>query len=64
MLNSDLEGRVPHGAYSRFITELLRTHFEERELDVTPFIDAEAPAEIYKVRGDPVTLELLRRRLA
>ena len=29
-LYSDLEGRVPHGAYSRFLIDLLQVHFSER----------------------------------
>jgi hypothetical protein len=61
-LNSDVEGRVPHGAYSRFLTELLRQHFEQGELDLAPYLGV--PAGIYTVRGDAVTLEILQRRLA
>lgn len=28
---SQLEGRVPHGAYSRLISQLLREHFDSKE---------------------------------
>jgi hypothetical protein len=36
-LFSELENRVPHGGYARFFETLLRRHFEEGALDLTPF---------------------------
>lgn len=30
-LFSELEGRVPHGAYSKFIEELIRDHFRKEQ---------------------------------
>lgn len=37
-LFSELEGRVPHGAYSRFLLDLLQVHFAEQALDLAPFV--------------------------
>ena len=61
-LNSDLEGRVPHGAYSRFLVELLRQHFDQAELDLGERFGA--PPGIYLVRGEPATIALLGRELS
>ena len=36
-LYSDLEGRVPHGAYSRCLIDLLQMHFAERSLDLAAY---------------------------
>lgn len=63
-LNSDLEGRVPHGAWSRFLSELIKAHFEESTLDLAPFAGPEIPAGIYTVRGAPETLRILERKLS
>lgn len=62
-LNSDLEGRVPHGAYSKFLSELLRNHFEEGTLDLSPFLGPDIPAGIYLVRGPRETIDALERIL-
>ena len=63
-LNSDLEGRVPHGAYSRFFSDLLRAHYEEAQLDLGQFLAADIPAGVYVVRGPSATIEALKRILA
>ena len=63
-LNSDLEGRVPHGAYSRFLSELLRAHFEQSEIDLAQYLGPEIPPGIYVLRGPIETIEALRRILA
>lgn len=62
-LNSDLEGRVPHGAYSRFLTDILRERFDEAQLDLAPFLHPESPSGTYVVRGEPATIQLLEQRL-
>lgn len=30
-LYSDIEGRVPHGAWSKFLTELVREHYRRKD---------------------------------
>jgi hypothetical protein len=60
-LYSELEGRVPHGAFSRFMINLLRAHFTEQELDLAPWTGV-APGA-YVLHGSPETLEALRRLL-
>lgn len=58
-LHSDLEQRVPHGAYSRFFSQLLREHYEHAELDLAEYVP-QLPADLYVVRGDPETIRALR----
>ena len=36
-LYSDLEGRIPHGAQSSFITTLIRNHFDEIDTKTQTF---------------------------
>ena len=54
LLFSELEGRVPQGAYQTFFTRLLREYFESNELDLTPYGLAGM-----SVRGNPYTLAKL-----
>lgn len=61
-LYSDLEGRVPHGAYSRFLVELLRRHFAEQSLDLAPWLGA--PAGAFVVSGNPETIIRLKEILS
>jgi hypothetical protein len=61
-LYSELEGRVPHGAYSRFLIDLLQQHFATRQLDLAPF--ASTPPGACIVKGSPETLAMLERALA
>ena len=61
-LNSDLEGRVPHGAYSRFLVELLRQHFDQAELDLGSRFGG--PPGIYLIRGEAATIALLEKDLS
>lgn len=58
---SDLEQRVPHGAYSRFITDLLRLYFTEKRLDLAPYVGSEPGALI--VNGSPQAIERLKSAL-
>jgi len=37
-LYSELEGRIPHGAYSRHLTDLLRAQFAGKSLDLAPWV--------------------------
>lgn len=60
-LYSELEGRVPHGKYSEFFSELLRKHFNETELDLAPYL-GKLPGEV-TVRGDKFSLALLIKKL-
>ncbi len=62
-LNSDLEGRVPHGAYSRFLAELLRDYFNTKAVDIGPRVNPDFPPGVYLLRGDAATIELLERTL-
>lgn len=60
-LYSDLEGRVPHGAYSRFMIDLLQVHFSEQSLDLAPYVGS-LPGTL-QVTGTPEAIEALTRRL-
>lgn len=60
-LFSELEGRVPHGAYSRFLVELLRQHFAAEFLDLAAYRDA--PAGVFVVSGTPETVKQLKEIL-
>ena len=62
MLVSELEGRVPLGAYSELFIQLLRAHFEHEDLDLSPFSGAQPGTLI--VRGPPQAIQLLRRLLS
>lgn len=63
-LYSELEGRVPHGAYSRFLTELIREHFASRVIDIGPRIDPNLPVGVFLLRGEADALELLEKVLS
>jgi len=54
---SDLEARVPHGAYSRFLTDLLRLYFTEKRLDLAPYLGSEPGA--LTITGSPQAVEQL-----
>lgn len=60
-LFSEVEGRVPKGAYQRLLTKLLTQFFEGRTLDLAPYVSA--LPEVYVVSGTPQTLEVLKTRL-
>ena len=60
-LYSELEGRVPHGAYSRFLIDLLRMHFMRKQLDLAPWLNT-APGA-FVVGGAGEAIEQLQRRL-
>ena len=60
-LYSDLEMRVPHGAYSRFLSELIRGFFAAERLDLAPFANSDVGAFI--VSGSPQALAVLKATL-
>lgn len=61
ILYSELEGRVPYGAYSRFLIDLLRGHLTAERLDLAPFTGA-APGALC-VQGSPESITQLRQLL-
>ena len=60
-LYSELEGRVPHGAYSRFMIDLLRGHFTAAVLDLAPFA-ASIPGA-FVIQGSPEAVAVLKKLL-
>ena len=60
-LFSDLEQRVPHGAFSAFLTDRIREYFAHQHLDLAPFIGSESGALI--VSGTPEAIQALRSAL-
>ena len=60
-LYSDLEGRVPHGAYSKFFAERIREFLGRRELDLAPYANVDEGAAI--VSAPVETISLLQRLL-
>lgn len=61
LLISDSSGKVPYGAYQELFTGLLRQLFEEKDLDLGPFLDALPGQHI--VRGRVGTLDALLTHL-
>lgn len=61
-LYSELEGRVPHGAYSRFLVDLIKTHFSGKELELSPYIPNAAPGA-FVVRGAADAILALKYQL-
>ena len=60
-LYSELEMRVPHGAYSRFMIDLLQLYFAQRQLDLAPYVGTEPGA--CTVAGSPESIAILTKRL-
>ena len=58
-LYSELEGRIPKGAYQQFLMDRIRDFFDTVSLDVGVFADK--PSAI--VRGSPETIQLLEQLL-
>jgi len=61
-LYSELEGRVPFGAYQRFFSELLRERFSGKSLDLAPYIPDASP-DAFVVRGEVPAILALRYHL-
>jgi len=60
-LHSDLEGRVPYGAYSSFFAERIREFFSHKHLDLAPWLNCEPGAFI--VSGSPEAIRQLKSAL-
>lgn len=60
-LYSDLELRVPHSAYSRFLTDRIREYFTQTHLDLAPYVGA--PTGSYVVSGSPEAMQALKQKL-
>lgn len=60
-LFSELEGRVPHGAYQRFFSERLVEHFSSKALDLSPYLGTDPGVAV--IRGKPEVLEALKNHL-
>lgn len=57
-LFSDVEGRVPKGAYQRLLVELLNQYFDNKALDLSPYIGVLPGTHI--VKGSPHTIGILK----
>lgn len=60
-LYSELEQRVPLGAYSRFLTDLIRQHFTVGHLDLAPFLGTTPGAFI--ISASPEAIAALEAHL-
>ena len=60
-LFSEMEGRVPLGAYQAFLSERIEEFFRQRSLDLAPF--AGCDPGLFLVWGSPTTLTVLERAL-
>ena len=60
-LYSELEGRIPHGAYSRFLVDLIRGYFANGHLDLAAWTSATPGA--FVVRGSPEAVKALEKVL-
>lgn len=56
-LYSEAEGRVPHGAYSRFLSARIREYFTQRQLDLAPLVGT--PPGAFFISGTSEALEQL-----
>ena len=61
-LYSELEGRVPFGAYQKFLVDLLRLHFRGKELELSPYIPNAVPGA-FIVKGPVDAILALKYRL-
>lgn len=57
-LFSDLEGRVPHGEYSRWLSQRIRDYFSEIPFDLALLIPS-CPPGVFLLRGDAKAVEVL-----
>jgi hypothetical protein len=60
-LYSDLEHRVPYGAFSRFLIDLLQGFFAAKHLDLAPYVSSDPGA--FLVSGTPEAIAALRAKL-
>jgi len=60
-LFSELEGRVPHGAYQKFLVEIINQYFDSRHLDLAPYLGTLPTVAV--IRGAPMVIDLLKDKL-
>lgn len=60
-LYSPVEGCVPRGAYQDWLCARIREWFDDKTLDLSPFI-GELPG-VHVVKGSPATLKVLLQTL-
>lgn len=60
-LFSEVEGRIPTGAYKRFFETQIRKFFSFRQLDLAPFVGSQPGERL--VEGPEETIELLKSYL-
>jgi len=60
-LHSEVEGRVPYGAWGNLINPLLKEHLEHSTLDLAPYLGK--PAGAFLVKGHPTVLASLEQKL-
>lgn len=60
-LYSDLEQRVPFGAYQRFLSSLIRGFFADTSLDLAPWLGV--PPGAFVIRGPREAIAALERHL-
>lgn len=60
-LFSELEGRVPKGAYQTFFSNLVREHFNWKRVDLAPY--AATPPGAFVVAGSPDSIAVLIKTL-
>ena len=60
-LHSEVEGRVPLGAYKEFFSARIREFFDSKNLDLSPYLGTTPGTAI--VRGAPEVIEMLKAKL-
>lgn len=59
-LHSELEGKIPRGAWQRFIMERIQEFFGSKRLDLAPY----GMPQGFEVYGSPEAIEVLQRFLS
>jgi len=62
LLFSEVEGRIPLGAYQNFLVARIQEFFGSESLDLAPFLVNSPPGSAV-VRGSPGTVQQLKRIL-
>lgn len=60
-LFSDVEGRVPKGAYQRLLTDLINQYLDGRALDLAPYLSLQPGTAV--VRGTSQAIDILKDKL-
>lgn len=61
-LYSEVDGRVPQGAYAAFLSARIREYFAWEALDLAPFLGT--PPGAFVVRGLPEVISALKEKLS